>query len=200
MADISITFGLLGIGFVMLAIGGIAFKPKNTDKNFDLSDAFYMLFIIIALLFAALSAFSLSLPNAAGNVVTSLNNQSGALTLIGQNGISVNTNGNVIGISGSSLTPSLASLSLTTNTIYQNTNATAPLYIYSITHSAPLSAYLGSSPSNMLEVAYEDGGGVTVSAIVYQLAGYNMSSMVVVPPEWYYKFNFTSASFYGEKT
>ena len=88
-------------------------------------------------------------------------------------------------------------LTLTTNTIYQNTNTT-PLAIYSITHSAPLSAYLGSSSSNMLEVAYEDGGSVTVSAIVYQLAGYNMSAYTLVQPNEYYKFNFTSASFKGQ--
>lgn len=88
-------------------------------------------------------------------------------------------------------------LTLTTNTIYQNTNST-PLSIYSITHSAPLSAYLGSSSSNMLEVAYEDGGGVTVSAVVYSLAGYNMSTYTLVQPNEYYKFNFTSATFIGQ--
>ena len=88
-------------------------------------------------------------------------------------------------------------MSLTTNTVYQNTNTT-PLSIYSITHSAPLSAYLGTSSSNMLEVAYEDGGSVTVSSIVYSLAGYNMSSYMLVQPDEYYKFNFTSANFIGQ--
>ena len=87
-------------------------------------------------------------------------------------------------------------LSLTTNTLYQNTNS-MPLAIYSITHSAPLSAYLGNS-SSMLEVAYEDGGSVTVSTIVYSLAGYNMSSYMLVQPNEYYKFNFTSANFIGQ--
>ena len=89
------------------------------------------------------------------------------------------------------------SMSLTTNTLYQNTNTT-PLSIYSITHSAPLSAYLGTSSSNMLEVTYEDGGSVTISSIVYSLAGYNMSSYMLVQPNEYYKFNFTSANFIGQ--
>ena len=88
-------------------------------------------------------------------------------------------------------------MSLTTNTLYQNTNTT-PLSIYSITHSAQLSAYLGNSSSNMLEVTYEDGGSVTVSTIVYSLAGYNMSSYMLVQPGEYYKFNFTSANFIGQ--
>lgn len=88
-------------------------------------------------------------------------------------------------------------LTLTTNTIYQNTNTT-PLSIYSITHSAQLRAYLGSSSSNMLEVAHEDGGSVTVGTTVVPLAGYNMSAYTLVQPNEYYEFNFTSASFIGQ--
>ena len=100
-------------------------------------------------------------------------------------------------LAGTAMATSPFPLTFTTNTVYQNTNST-PLSIYSTTHSAPLSAYLGSSSSNMLEVAYEDGGGVTVSAIVYQLAGYNMSTTTLVQPNEYYKFNFTSATFIGQ--
>ena len=88
-------------------------------------------------------------------------------------------------------------MNIVSNTLYQNTNST-PLSIYSITHSAPLSAYIGSSPSNMLEVAYENGGSVTVSAIIYPLAGYNMSAYMLVEPNEYYKFNYTNATFIGQ--
>lgn len=88
-------------------------------------------------------------------------------------------------------------MNIISNTIYQNTNST-PLAIYAITHSAQLSAYLGSSPSNMLEVAYENGGSITVSSTVYSLAGYNMSSYLLIQPNEYYKFNFTSATFSGQ--
>jgi hypothetical protein len=199
MIDMSTTLGMLGLGFLMLAIGSLKYAGTS-NKGFDLSDTWYTLFLLVALLFFVASAFSLSLPGVGSSGVASVNNQSGALTLIGQNGISVNTNGNVIGISGSLPSPTIVPLRVTANTAYQNTNATAPLYIYSITHSAPLTAYVGSAPSSMSEVAYEDGGSVTISSIVYSLAGYNMSTTIVVPPKWYYKFNFTNATFHGEIT
>ena len=98
---------------------------------------------------------------------------------------------------GSASATSPFTMNIASNTLYQNTNS-MPLAIYSITHSAPLSAYLGTSSSNMLEVAYEDGGSVTISSIVYSLAGYNMSSYMLVQPNEYYKFNFTSANFIGQ--
>ena len=50
----------------------------------------------------------------------------------------------------------------------------------------------------MQEVIDETGGSVTISSIVYSLAGYNMSGYMHVQPQEYYKFNFTSANFVGQ--
>lgn len=88
-------------------------------------------------------------------------------------------------------------MNVISNTTYQNTNSST-LYIYSITHSAPLTAWLGATPSNMSEVIDERGGSVDVAGVLYSLAGYNMSAGLVVPPGEYYKFNYTDASFIGE--
>ena len=88
-------------------------------------------------------------------------------------------------------------ITIATNTLYQNTNTSA-LQIYSVTHSAPLSGYLGTAPANMMQVIGETGGSVTISSIVYSIAGYNMSATMTVEPAEYYKFNFTDATFYGQ--
>ena len=88
-------------------------------------------------------------------------------------------------------------ITIATNTLYQNTNTSA-LQIYSVTHSAPLSGYLGTAPANMMQVIGETGGSVTISSIVYSIAGYNMSATMTVEPSEYYKFNFTDATFYGQ--
>ena len=88
-------------------------------------------------------------------------------------------------------------MNVVSNTIYQNTNSST-LYIYSITHSAPLTAWLGSNTSNMPEVVDERGGSVDVAGVLYSLTGYNMSAVLAVPQGQYYKFNYTDASFVGE--
>ena len=88
-------------------------------------------------------------------------------------------------------------MNLTTNTVYQNTNST-PLSIYAITHSSTLAGYLGTAQIKMQEVIQETGGSVTISSIVYSLAGYNMSTYMLVEPQEYYKFNFTDATFIGQ--
>jgi hypothetical protein len=88
------------------------------------------------------------------------------------------------------------SMNIITNTLYQNTN-TLPLTIYVTTHNAPLTGYLGNTIS-MPEVIHLTGGSVLVSGVVYNLTGYNMSALMLVKPGQYYKFNFTSASFYGD--
>ena len=88
-------------------------------------------------------------------------------------------------------------ITIATNTLYRNTNTSA-LQIYSITHSASLSGYLGTAPANMMQVIGETGGSVTISSIVYSIAGYNMSATMTVEPAEYYKFNFTDATFYGQ--
>jgi hypothetical protein len=88
-------------------------------------------------------------------------------------------------------------ITIATNTLYRNTNTSA-LQIYSITHSASLSGYLGAAPANMMQVIGETGGSVTISSVVYSIAGYNMSATMTVEPDEYYKFNFTDATFYGQ--
>jgi hypothetical protein len=87
-------------------------------------------------------------------------------------------------------------MNINPNTAYQNTNST-PLSIYVVTHSAQLTGYLGNSIT-MPEVMEMTGGSVTISNIVYSLAGYNMSGYMLVEPQSYYKFNFTSANFIGQ--
>ena len=88
-------------------------------------------------------------------------------------------------------------MNIVSNTLYQNTNST-PLAIYSITHSTELQSWLGAAPSNMLKVADQQGGSVTISSIVYSVAGYNMSDYMLVEPDEYYKFNYTTANFIGQ--
>ena len=95
--------------------------------------------------------------------------------------------------------PSAAStftMNLSSNTLYQNTNS-SPLGIYVTTHSAPLMGYLGNS-TNLIKVIDMRGGSVTITGVVYSIAGYNMSSYVLVGPDDYYKFNFTNATFVGQ--
>jgi hypothetical protein len=88
-------------------------------------------------------------------------------------------------------------MNIISNTIYQNVNAT-PLSIYVTTHSATLSGYMGSNQLNMSEAIKLTGGSVTVTSVVYSLAGYNMSAYLLVEPNEYYKFNFTDANFIGQ--
>lgn len=92
---------------------------------------------------------------------------------------------------------SLFPLAPASNTVYQNTNST-PLEIYSIAISSSLSGYMGANSQTMNMIIESRGGSVTVTSVVYQLAGYNLSAVMIVPPNWFYKFNYTSASFYGE--
>jgi hypothetical protein len=77
-------------------------------------------------------------------------------------------------------------MNVISNTIYQNTNST-PLSIYTITHSAKLTGYLGNSTS-LNEIINLNGGSITI----------NMSAYMLVEPNEYYKFNFTNATFIGE--
>ncbi len=87
-------------------------------------------------------------------------------------------------------------MSIASNTLYQNTNST-PLAIYAITHSATLKGYLGNSTS-LIKVIDLRGGSITITGVVYSLAGYNMSAYMLVEPQEYYKFNFTNATFIGQ--
>ena len=88
-------------------------------------------------------------------------------------------------------------MNIVSNTLYQNTNS-SPLAIYSIAHSAELQGWLGAAPSNMLKVADQQGGSVTISGTAYSVAGYNMSDYMLVEPNEYYKFNYTTANFVGQ--
>ena len=87
-------------------------------------------------------------------------------------------------------------MNIVSNTIYQNTNST-PLAIYAIAHSATLKGYLGNSTS-LTKVIDLRGGSITITGVVYSLAGYNMSAYMLVEPQEYYKFNFTNATFIGQ--
>ena len=87
-------------------------------------------------------------------------------------------------------------MNVVSNTIYQNTNST-PLAIYATTHSAALNGYLGNSTS-LTKVIELNGGSITITGVVYSLAGYNMSAYMLVEPNEYYKFNYTNATFIGE--
>lgn len=88
-------------------------------------------------------------------------------------------------------------LNLTTNTVYQNTNASADLNIYITTHSSSLKGYLGQI-GNMQKIIDLTGGTITITSVVYTLAGYNMTAYMLVEPNQYYKFNYTNATFLGE--
>ena len=98
------------------------------------------------------------------------------------------------------LAPSFATspfaMNIISNTLYQNTNSTQ-LSIYSTTHSATLTGYLGNSIS-LTKVIGLNGGSITITGVVYSLAGYNMSAYMLVEPKEYYKFNFTNATFIGQ--
>ena len=87
-------------------------------------------------------------------------------------------------------------MNVVSNTIYQNTNS-SPLAIYAIAHSATLKGYLGNSTS-LMKVIELNGGSITITGVVYSLAGYNMSAYMLVEPNEYYKFNYTNATFIGE--
>ena len=87
-------------------------------------------------------------------------------------------------------------MNIASNTLYQNTNST-PLAIYATTHSATLRGYLGNSTS-LIKVIDLRGGSITITGVVYSLAGYNMSAYMLVEPQEYYKFNFTNATFIGQ--
>ena len=87
-------------------------------------------------------------------------------------------------------------MNVVSNTIYQNTNS-SPLAIYAIAHSATLKGYLGNSTS-LMKVIELNGGSITITGVVYSLAGYNMSAYMLVEPNEYYKFNYTNATFVGE--
>ena len=87
-------------------------------------------------------------------------------------------------------------MNIVSNTLYQNTNST-PLAIYTTTHSTTLTGYLGNSTS-LIKVIKLNGGSITITGVVYSLAGYNMSALMLVEPNEYYKFNYTNATFIGE--
>ena len=87
-------------------------------------------------------------------------------------------------------------MNIVSNTLYQNTNST-PLAIYAIAQSSPLKGYLGNSTS-LTKVIDLRGGSITITGVVYTLAGYNMSAYMLVEPNEYYKFNYTNATFIGE--
>ena len=87
-------------------------------------------------------------------------------------------------------------MNILSNTLYQNTNST-PLAIYAITHSTTLTGYLGNSTS-LIKVIKLNGGSITITGVVYSLAGYNMSTYMLVEPNEYYKFNYTNATFIGQ--
>ncbi|MGC8940922.1 MAG: hypothetical protein ACP5JY_02725 [Candidatus Nanoarchaeia archaeon] len=77
---------------------------------------------------------------------------------------------------------SLQPLSIATNTLYQNSNYST-LYIYATSNSG-LKAWLGLNQSQMQMV----------------ISDYNNTALLVVPSQWYYKFNFTTGNFIGEYT
>ena len=87
-------------------------------------------------------------------------------------------------------------MNVVSNTLYQNTNST-PLAIYAIAQSTTLRGYLGNSTS-LIKVIDLRGGSITITGVVYSLAGYNMSAYMLVEPQEYYKFNYTNATFIGE--
>lgn len=96
----------------------------------------------------------------------------------------------LLGIASAS---SIFPLSLTTNTPYQNTNATAPLYIYVIsttTAGAYTAGYVGPTSSNLIYVS-------NTVAIITGVGGVGItqqsSTTMVVPPLWYYQFNYTGS-------
>ena len=88
---------------------------------------------------------------------------------------------------------SLQPLSIASNTLYQNSNYST-LYIYATT-SSKLQAWLGANQSQMQLVINDQGQLVTTLTGVSLT--YNDTALLVVPPGWYYKFNFTSGNFVG---
>lgn len=74
---------------------------------------------------------------------------------------------------------------INTNTVYQNINS-SPLIIYATAQNSILKAYI--SPNNTIFTKTTQSG----------LNGYNITSTIEIPTKWYYKFNFTTASFVGE--
>ena len=71
---------------------------------------------------------------------------------------------------------------IVSNTIYQNTNSSM-LSIYATARNSILLGYISPNDTSLTEV-------VTAGA-----TGYNMTAIVNVPNKWYYKFNYTDASF-----
>lgn len=85
-------------------------------------------------------------------------------------------------------------MTLATNTFYQNANS-IPLIIYATDRSGTIFGYIGNSTANMKAVIHDNftlaiAGGTLV---------YNNTETMVVPQDWYYKFNYTTTPiFRGE--
>ena len=87
---------------------------------------------------------------------------------------------------------SIFNMSPTTNTIYQNTNS-IPLTIYADDKSSFLIGWIGSSPASLTKVIYSNFTLISTISLVY-----NNTETMVVPKNWYYKFNYSKANFKGE--
>lgn len=85
---------------------------------------------------------------------------------------------------------SLGSLSINTNTVYQNTNTTSPLYIYAITNGGYASGYIGSTSGNLIYVL---NSTIVLSGVIGAVLSYKVPMTLIVPPGWYYKFNYSSS-------
>ncbi len=80
---------------------------------------------------------------------------------------------------------------IATNTLYQNTNSSV-LYLY-VTTAGTSTAFIGSNQLSLTSIGNVYATGSSVS--------YNAMQTVVIPPNWYYKFNYTgTTSFIGEYT
>ena len=176
---------VISLALAAAAMLGIAILSRD---NAGLGSAWKVLVVFAVAFLLAASFYALSLP------------ASSALTVNGINAGYINATDYINLPTTTIPAASLIPANIVGNTIYQNTNSTRTLLIYSVTKSAPLSAWLGSSANTLTEVVDNTGGSVTVSATVYSLAGYNMSALIVVPPSWYYKYNYTTAQFYYERS
>lgn len=176
---------VISLALAAAAMLGIAILSRD---NAGLGSAWKVLVVFAVAFLLAASFYALSLP------------ASSALTVNGINAGYINATDYINLPTTTIPAASLIPANIVSNTIYQNPNSTRTLLIYSVTKSAPLSAWLGSSANTLTEVVDNTGGSVTVSATVYSLAGYNMTALVVVPPSWYYKYNYTTAQFYYERS
>lgn len=82
---------------------------------------------------------------------------------------------------------------IVSNTVYQNGNAST-LYLYAVTQGSS-AAYIGSNANALVLVANQDAvlSGATGSVV------YNLTETVVVPPYYYYRFNYAGiTAFSGE--